>query len=131
MLQRVSKMGFSKELTYSARRDLEHCSQTGFFLTVIVMQLFTLVTHRTSRESLLQHGMRNYALTGSLLCSLILALMYCYIPILNIVLHTCPLKFIWCIIALPFGVFMVAYDETRNFIIRHSSENSWIARETY
>ncbi|CAL1279864.1 unnamed protein product, partial [Larinioides sclopetarius] len=88
---------FNQEWTYSARKDLEYCSQTGFFITVVVMQLFTLVIQKTSRESLLQHGMR----------------------------------FIWWLPAILFGIFVFAYDETRIFIIRHSSADSWIATETY
>ncbi|GBM11714.1 Sodium/potassium-transporting ATPase subunit alpha-4 [Araneus ventricosus] len=100
---------FNQEWTYSARKDLEYCSQTGFFITVVVMQLFTLVIQKTSRESLLQHGMRNYVLNFSLFCSLILAMICCYVPKLNSFLHTYPLNF--------FRVFVYVQDEIRLWLV--------------
>ncbi|GFX31091.1 hypothetical protein TNCV_2025941 [Trichonephila clavipes] len=45
--------------TYFDRIELEYCSQTGFFVTVVVVQMFTLMGHKTSRESLWAHGLRS------------------------------------------------------------------------
>ncbi|GFY40645.1 hypothetical protein TNIN_340051 [Trichonephila inaurata madagascariensis] len=91
------KDSYNQEWTYSDRIELEYCSQTGFFVTVVVVQMFTLMGHKTSRESLWAHGLR----------------------------------FMWWLPGIPFGVFLFAYDEVRNFIIRHSADESWFAKETY
>ncbi|GFT44654.1 hypothetical protein NPIL_87771 [Nephila pilipes] len=83
---------YNQEWTYSARKELEYCSQTGFFVTVVVVQLFCLIGHKTSMESLLTHGMRNYVMNFSLLFSIILAVIYCNTPVIRFALHTYPMK---------------------------------------
>ncbi|GFQ96109.1 hypothetical protein TNCT_586641 [Trichonephila clavata] len=125
------KDSYNQEWTYFDRIELEYCSQTGFFVTVVVVQMFTLMGHKTSRESLWAHGLRNDILVASIFISILLAMFYCYTPGIRVFLHTYPLKFIWWLPGIPFGVFLFAYDEVRNFIIRHSADESWFARETY
>jgi sodium/potassium-transporting ATPase subunit alpha len=82
--------------------------------------MFTLVVTKTRMLSLFQQGISNKAVILSLVVELIIAVALVYTPIFHRGLNIRPLRFLEWVLAVPFGVLILVYDEARKaFIRRH------------
>jgi sodium/potassium-transporting ATPase subunit alpha len=114
-------------------KALNH-AQCAFFISIIVVQWADLVACKTRELSLFQQSMRNGWLNFGLIWETCLGLVLCYIPFLNTALGTAPLVFHHWLPALPFCVFILAYDEIRKYLLRDSGplgKDNWVRRNTY
>jgi hypothetical protein len=82
--------------------------------------------------------MKNWAANIGMMFSIILVLLYCYVPWLNVVLGTrmlAPPHF--ALPAFPFFIVIFLYDEGRKLLVRSGIEKEtgrfigWVAQNTY
>ncbi|EDV45277.2 sodium/potassium-transporting ATPase subunit alpha [Drosophila erecta] len=122
--------GYGQEWTYRERKVLEYRASTGFFVSIVVTQVFDLLICKTRRNSILQQGMSNHVLNFALVLEIIIACILCYVPVFEKTLRMYSIKFIWWIYALPFGLLIFIFDESRRFLIRRNP-GGWVEQETY
>lgn len=106
-------------------------AQAAFFITIIVVQWADIVACKTRSLSLKQQGMRNGMLNFGLFFETVLGAALCYATPLNGPLGTRPLSFVHWMPALPFAILILAYDETRKFLLRNLGPDNWVLRNTY
>jgi sodium/potassium-transporting ATPase subunit alpha len=71
---------------------------------------------------------RNWVLNGSIIFETALAIFMCYTPGLNTVLRTAPvIGQVW-LTAIPFLLYILAFEEIRKYIIR-KYPNSYLGKE--
>ncbi|XP_002038269.2 sodium/potassium-transporting ATPase subunit alpha isoform X1 [Drosophila sechellia] len=122
--------GYGQEWTYRERKVLEYTAGTGFFVSIVVTQVFDLLICKTRRNSILQQGMGNHVLNFALVLEFIIACLLCYVPVFEKTLRMYSIKFIWWIYAFPFGLLIFFFDESRRFLIRRNP-GGWVEQETY
>lgn len=105
-------------------------AQTAFFVAIIVVQWADLIACKTRSLSLKTQGMRNGVLNFGLFFTTVLASFLCYTPGLD-VLGTRDIEFVHWFPAMPFCVIILAYDESRKFLVRNLGKNNWVERFTY
>lgn len=110
---------------WTPRREKEVLkrAQTAFFAAVVVAQVFTLFACKTRILSLFGQGIRNSALLISLAFEITVTLVLVYSPLLKSGLNVRPLRFIHWLPGVPFGIFIIIYDECRKWMIRRHIEN--------
>lgn len=95
-----------------------------YFVNLVVMQWFNLMTTRTRRLSIVQHPplfnkkTQNWYLFPAILFALGMAIMWLYIPSLQPVLGTTPVPVEHWFLPFSFGIFIVLMDEARKFAVR-------------
>jgi sodium/potassium-transporting ATPase subunit alpha len=110
-------------------RAVLEIAQTSFFAAVVVAQMFTLVVTKTRMLSVFQQGLSNAAVLVSLAAELVIAVGLVYIPVFHRGLNVRPLSLIEWILALPFAVFILVYDEMRKSLIRRHLYREMALRE--
>lgn len=98
-------------------------AQTGFFVAVVVAQIFTLFACKTRILSVFRTGLQNSAVHFSLVLELLVSLVLVYLPILQSGFDVRPLKFVHWLPGVPFGMFILFYDEARKWFIRRHIKN--------
>ncbi|GIQ87426.1 hypothetical protein KIPB_009463 [Kipferlia bialata] len=92
------------------------------------MQWADAIITKTRRLSIVQQGVfSNRMLVLGWVFETLLALCIIYVPFFNTVLQTEPLQFKHMLVALPFALFIVCYDETRKGLLR----GKWIKPESW
>lgn len=99
-------------------RGIVETSQTAFFASVVVSQVFTLLTTKTRVLSIFQHGIQNRAILGSLLMEIAIAICLVYLPVFKHALNVRPLRLAAWVPAVPFGMLILSFDELRKLCIR-------------
>ncbi|KAH8418895.1 hypothetical protein KR009_002243 [Drosophila setifemur] len=122
--------GYGQEWTYRERKVLEYTAGTGFFVSIVVTQMFDLLICKTRRNSILKQRMGNHVLNFALIVEIIIACLLCYVPIFEKTLRMYSVKFIWWLYAVPFGLLLFFFDEGRRFLIR-KNPGGWVEQETY
>lgn len=95
-----------------------------YFVNLVVMQWFNLMTTRTRRLSIVQHPplfnkeTQNWYLFPAIIFSLAMAIMWLYIPSLHDVLGTTPVPVEHWFLPFSFGIFIVFMDEARKYATR-------------
>lgn len=95
-----------------------------YFVNLVVMQWFNLMTTRTRRLSIVQHPplfnkeTQNWYLFPAILFALAMAIMWLYIPALQPVLGTTPVPVEHWFLPFSFGIFIVIMDEARKYAVR-------------
>jgi len=105
-------------------------SNTAYFISIIVVQWADLMICKTRSRSLFEQGMTNVFMNYSLFFETALGACLVYLPFLNDVFSTRPLKFVWWTSAIPFSIFIYVYDELRKGYIRRN-RGCWLERNTY
>ncbi|XP_015784858.1 sodium/potassium-transporting ATPase subunit alpha [Tetranychus urticae] len=121
---------YGQEWTYKARKQLEYTCHTAFFVAIVIVQWTDLIVCKTRRNSLIQQGMKNHALTFGIFFETALAAFLSYTPGMDVVLKLYPLKASWWFPAMPFSLLILIYDEARRFILRRNP-GGWVEQETY
>ncbi|XP_012535956.1 sodium/potassium-transporting ATPase subunit alpha [Monomorium pharaonis] len=120
---------FGQEWTYEQRKILEYTCHTAFFVSIVIAQLADAMVCKTRRNSLLRQGMGNWALNLGLLLEIVLACVICYVPYMDRILKTYPLKPEWWLLGLPYAIIILIYEELRKWWIRRHP-GGWWDRET-
>jgi sodium/potassium-transporting ATPase subunit alpha len=119
-------------------------AQTAFFVAVIITQWANLIVCRTRLVSLVTQGMNNSTLNMGLVFETVVGAAFCYSGFLQDIFRTQNIRLTHWFCALPFSLFIFAYDEMRKFILRGTSisvvdaktgrihrTKGWIERNTY
>lgn len=105
--------------TPKQERGVLRAAQSSFFVSVVVGQMFTLLVTKTRMLSIFKQGIQNSAVLGSLLLEFCIAVLLVYLPAFQIALDISRLRFVDWLPGIPFGIFILAYDESRKWFIRH------------
>lgn len=104
-------------------RYVERLAQTSFFAAIVVAQVFTLFACKTRIASVLDGSFTNVPLLLALLVEIGVATFVVYYPPLRRGLHVVPLKVWHWLPGVPFGAFILLYDEARKWFIRRHIRN--------
>ncbi|KAI0563266.1 Cation transport ATPase (P-type) [Gracilaria domingensis] len=109
--------------TPKREREILLRAQTAFFAAIVVAQVFTVLACKTRIQSLFETGITNSALVLALAIEIVLSLALVNVPIFRLGFDVRPLRWSHWLISVPFGVFMLCYDECRKWFIRRHIEN--------
>ncbi|MDF1534785.1 MAG: cation-translocating P-type ATPase C-terminal domain-containing protein, partial [Methanosarcinaceae archaeon] len=92
---------------------------TAFFAAVIVCQIANVFTSRTRKQSIFTKGIlsNRYVLIGIASELLILSIIM-YHPLAQMVFNTAPLDLRYIMLAVPFALLILVFDELRKYFIR-------------
>ncbi|CAD5210637.1 unnamed protein product [Bursaphelenchus xylophilus] len=121
---------YGQQWSYDQRKTLEHCCHGAFFFAIVVVQWADLIVARTRSASLLSHRFSNTVLLTGMLSTLVLSYLFLFVPGVHVVFQLTGLRIRWAMVAVPFGWFLVLFDETRRMAIRRNP-TGWLYRETY
>eukprot|EP00002_Diphylleia_rotans_P025319 TRINITY_DN4_c0_g1_i2.p1 TRINITY_DN4_c0_g1~~TRINITY_DN4_c0_g1_i2.p1 ORF type:complete len:1006 (-),score=236.56 TRINITY_DN4_c0_g1_i2:389-3406(-) len=112
------------------RREALYRAQTAFFVSIVVVQWADLLICKTRKLSIATQKMNNGHLNFGLFSETAIAAALCYIPPLNTVFSTRPIRLVhWCP-ALPWSLLIFVYDEVRKYFIRQNP-GGWLENFTY
>lgn len=117
-----------------SQADLNKFVSTGqcvYFVTLVIMQWFNLLTVRNKRLSLFQanpitngkHGRRNYYLFPAMLVSLVIAIFVTEVGGMNKVFGTAPVPIEYWFIPLGLGLGLLLMDELRKLVVRERPQS--------
>lgn len=121
---------YGQEWTYDERMILSRKCYSAFFVCVVITQAADLLICKTRRLSLFQQGMSNWVLNCGIVFSAIMTAIIICCPYVNTLFKMHPIEWYIFIPALPFGLFIILFDEVRKYCIR-KSPGGWVFRETY
>lgn len=112
-----------------SQKEALYFAQTAYFVSIVVVQWSGLLICKTRKLSLFTHGMKNGMLNFGLFFETALAAFLLYVPPINL-MGTRPIHFVHWLIALPFSLMEVIYDEVRKDIIRRNPDG-WVEKHSY
>ncbi|KAJ3441746.1 sodium/potassium-transporting atpase subunit alpha [Anaeramoeba flamelloides] len=117
-------------MDYEKRMEALRTAQTGFFISIIIVQWADLIISKTRRLSLFQQGLKkNKILLLGIVFETIFVIIICYVPYIHDVLKTESIKIRYWAISIPFFILIFVFDETRKFLLR-KYPNGWVERFT-
>jgi len=93
-------------------------AQTGFLAAIVCCQIGCGLACKTRVESLFTHGVSNVVFNYGLLQETTLIFLLVYVPGLQTAFKTENILFEDWLVAVPFSVFLLAYDEARKWAMR-------------
>lgn len=120
---------YNKPWSYEERKKLEYTCQTAFFVSIVVMQWGDLIISKTRKLSITQQGMDNHVLNFGLLFETVVTTMVVYIPGMSM-FRLYPIKAHHWLLAAPFCLLSILYDESRKWLIR-TIPGGWMERISY
>jgi len=109
-------------------QQTEYIAIATFFAAIVQMQMWNIVSCKTRKVSLFTHGMRNSAMNVGFFVSAGIVFFVVYIPGLNNAVSVAPiLDAAFYAIPLPFGAFLLFYNEMRKLIGRKKPD-SWVEK---
>jgi sodium/potassium-transporting ATPase subunit alpha len=93
-------------------------AQTAYFLTLVICQVFNLLSCKTRITSLFKHGMKNWMVNGAIIVSLSISVILIYIPGMSTVFGTAPLLPLYWAIPVPMAMCVLLWNELRKLICR-------------
>eukprot|EP00002_Diphylleia_rotans_P025318 TRINITY_DN4_c0_g1_i1.p1 TRINITY_DN4_c0_g1~~TRINITY_DN4_c0_g1_i1.p1 ORF type:complete len:1021 (-),score=231.41 TRINITY_DN4_c0_g1_i1:296-3358(-) len=112
------------------RREALCRAQTAFFVSIVVVQWADLLICKTRKLSIMTQKMNNGHLNFGLFSETFIAALLCYVPFLNVVFMTRPIRFAHWFPAFPWSLLIFLYDETRKYLIRQDPKG-WLETFTY
>ena len=100
-------------------------AQTAFLASIVMCQLGCGLACKTRLSSLFTHGMGNMVLNYGYLQETVLIILLVYVPGLQNAFKTENIEFKDWAIALPFSIFLFAYDEGRKWWMRANPDHPW------
>lgn len=100
-------------------------AQWGYFLAIVVAQWANVICVKTKKLSMLHHGLRNYTSLHGILFETSLSLLVGFVPGLDVAFGGRKLHFLHFFIpALPFFIYILAYNEMRKYYIRYLDDKN-------
>lgn len=121
---------YGQEWTYEERMILSRKCYSAFFVCVVITQAADLLICKTRRLSLFQQGMSNWVLNCGIIFSTTMTAIIICCPGVNMLFKMHPVEWYVFIPALPFGLYIIVFDELRKYCIRKYPDG-WVRRETY
>eukprot|EP01017_Pseudomicrothorax_dubius_P033268 TRINITY_DN4446_c0_g1_i3.p1 TRINITY_DN4446_c0_g1~~TRINITY_DN4446_c0_g1_i3.p1 ORF type:complete len:142 (+),score=10.00 TRINITY_DN4446_c0_g1_i3:102-527(+) len=108
-------------------------AQTAYFISAVIFQMTTLLTNRSLKFSLANHGYSNKGVVFGIALSFIMAMLLLYIAPLHYVFGTRDLHWYHIAQGFIFSILMMVLDETRKYLARRKSslesdESNWYER---
>jgi sodium/potassium-transporting ATPase subunit alpha len=116
---------------YDERMDILRQAQTAFLASIVIMQIGCGIAAKTRINSIFSHGMVNAVLNFGIVQEIILIALLTYAPFLNYAFGTKGLDAIDWVIAIPFAILVIIYDEHRKYWLRNLDKDSWFHRTFY
>lgn len=116
---------------FDERMDILEQAQTAFLASIVIMQIGCGIACKTRINSIFNHGMLNWVLNFGIFQEICLIALLVYAPFLNYAFGTRGLDAIDWVIAIPFAVAVVIYDENRKYWFRKLGKNSWFYKNFY
>ena len=114
------------------RTEVLSQAQTALVMGIFIMQLSHLLTVKTRQSSLFQQGMLNEFMNYGLIYQIFLISFIIYIPFMNQLIGSRPLRFIFWTPAMPFCIVILFLHEFRKGIVRKDkTKSNFITRNTY
>eukprot|EP00177_Eucheuma_denticulatum_P008258 GFKZ01015026.1.p1 GENE.GFKZ01015026.1~~GFKZ01015026.1.p1 ORF type:complete len:555 (+),score=71.27 GFKZ01015026.1:427-2091(+) len=104
--------------TPKREKEVLRHAQTGFFVAIVIAQIFTLLACKTRIISIRQTGITNSAMVLAVLLELVVSAVLVYVPFLQQSFGVRPLRLVHWLPGIPFGVVILIYDECRKWFIR-------------
>lgn len=122
--------------THSQQSHTMKTVQTAFFITIVMAQIAGILICKTRTLSLFQQGMRNHTLTFSLVTEVAICCIIAYVPFINSAFGSAPVNFLHWLPAIPWLLFIFAFDESRKYFIRRGLKTkkglgAWLYEFTY
>ncbi|XP_065649800.1 sodium/potassium-transporting ATPase subunit alpha-like isoform X2 [Hydra vulgaris] len=121
---------YGSEWSYHQRKELEYTVYSAYFTTIVVSQFGDLFASKTRRLSLFQHGISNWVIFFAIFLETALASIAQYTPGLNTALTLRPIRFVYWLPGLPYGLLILVVDEIRKLIISRYP-GGWMEKEAY
>lgn len=93
-------------------------AQTAYFLTLVICQVFNLISCKTRFMSIFMHGIRNMIVNAAVVVAVALCVLLIYVPGMSVVFGTTPLDALYWAIPLPIALCVFLWSEIRKFICR-------------
>ena len=116
---------------HEERMDILHQAQTAFLVSIVIMQIGCGVACKTRINSIFNHGMVNMVLNGGIIQEIILIALLVYAPFLHYAFGTANIDGVDWLIAVPFAILVIIYDETRKYWLRRLGKDSWFYKTFY
>lgn len=126
------------------QKEALHHAQTAYFVAIVIVQWSDLLICKTRMNSIYRQGMLNGFMNFGIIFETLLACLLCYIPVVNIGIQTRPIRLTHWLPAVPFTLWIFAYDEVRKMIMRTTTkvkknkltgqierDAGWMERNTY
>jgi sodium/potassium-transporting ATPase subunit alpha len=111
---------------FDERIDILKQAQTAFLASIVIMQIGCGIACKTRVNSIFTHGMINYVLNFGICQEIVLIAALAYAPFLQYAFGTTGLEGYDWLIAIPFSVVVIAYDENRKYWCRKLGKQSWV-----
>ncbi|KAG2166541.1 hypothetical protein VTO58DRAFT_111109 [Aureobasidium pullulans] len=114
--------GFGKipdGMTQDSVNGILNIASSIYFVNLVVMQWFNLMSVRTRRLSLINHApWKNPYLLPAIIFSMLIAIFFLYVPKFHSVLGTSIVPVEYWFLPFAFGMGLLLLDETRKFLVR-------------
>lgn len=108
-----------QEWTFTQRKTLERALYTVFFIAIIMTKVLTLVSCKTRKLSIINHGFSNNVLNLSLIVEIVCTILITSTPKVNDILQMYPIPLVEWFYPIPFSFLVIFYDELRRYLIRN------------
>ena len=116
---------------FDERQSILRQAQTAFLASIVIAQIGCGIACKTRLNSIFNHGMLNFALNFGICQEIFLIALLVYAPFLNYAFGTIAMDPIDWLIAVPFSVLVIIYDENRKYWFRKLGKNSWFYKNFY
>lgn len=110
---------YGQEWGYAQRKVLEKSLYTVFFVAIIMTKVLTLISCKTRKLSIVEHGFSNNVLNISLVVEILCTLLITSTPKVSDYLQMYPIPILQWFYPIPFSVLVIFYDELRRYLIRN------------
>ncbi|XP_077115952.1 potassium-transporting ATPase alpha chain 2-like [Ranitomeya variabilis] len=122
---------YGQEWTYYQRLNQEWYCYSAFFISIVVCQMMNTLIRKTRRNTIITpRFFKNKIIFVGLLSQIVIGVILCYVPGLNIGLHFMPIRVQYWFVGIEYTFLILVYDEFRTFLIR-KFPGSWIEKELY
>jgi sodium/potassium-transporting ATPase subunit alpha len=128
-VEETSGTTFSNIMSRMMQAKALAVTQTAYFVAIIVSQWANLIVCRTRLLSIVDQGMDNSVLNMGIVFETIVGMAFCYVSFIQDVFRTDAIRVTHWFCAMPFSLFIFAYDETRKFLLRKTSR-SYVDKKT-
>lgn len=116
---------------YDERMDILRQAQTTFLASIVIMQIGCGIACKTRINSIFNHGMVNMVLNFGIFQEIVLIALLVYAPFLHYAFGTANIDGEDWLIAVPFSIVVIFYDEGRKYIMRRVGKDHWFYRYFY
>lgn len=116
---------WGQEIAYT--NPLYMRATTAFLAAVVICQVADVIICRTRRQSIFSIGfLSNHFVNLGIIAELSLVAIIAYVPFLNPFFHSAPLGAVELLVAVPFALLILVFDETRKYLVR--KENPFVLK---